>query len=326
MSKSLTIQESKALTQVALEDLIAKWLDYERKTNDASENTVKAYWRGLMSFVGWLVGGGLSSREVTPQTIESYKTDLKAKYSPQTVNLKLTAVRSFYRFMVTSGHIPYNPASEIKGVKRRESKSHKRQPLTNGEVLDVLDTCDTGTLSGLRDKTILVLFTRCALRTVEVHRANIGDLKTRGDRLTLDVKGKGDLTNEAGVYVLVPLDQEPLVRAWVSKRKALGSSKPIDPLFVSLSNRTRGQRLSLRPIRRMVKSRYEKAKVVGDAKTTHSLRHSAITNAIRHGATPLQVQSMARHKSFDTTLGYFHEVERIDNPAEDLIKYERREE
>lgn len=62
--------------------------------------------------------------------------------------------------------------------------------------------------------------------------------------------------------------------------------------------------------------------MVGNAKTTHSLRHSAITNAIRRGASPMQVQAMARHASFDTTLGYYHEVSRLDDPAEDLIHYE----
>jgi integrase len=61
--------------------------------------------------------------------------------------------------------------------------------------------------------------------------------------------------------------------------------------------------------------------VVNNGKTTHSLRHSAITSAIRNGATPLQVQSMARHKSFDTTMNYYHEVGRTANPAEDLINY-----
>ena len=72
----------------------------------------------------------------------------------------------------------------------------------------------------------------------------------------------------------------------------------------------------------MVKSRYHQAGVVGNRKTTHSLRHSAITNAIRHGATPMQVQAMARHSSFDTTLGYFHAEARTANPAEDFIVYE----
>jgi site-specific recombinase XerD len=61
--------------------------------------------------------------------------------------------------------------------------------------------------------------------------------------------------------------------------------------------------------------------VVGETKSTHSLRHSAITNAIRNGADPKQVMQMARHKSFNTTLGYYHEVNRLNSPAEDLIDY-----
>ena len=96
-----------------------------------------------------------------------------------------------------------------------------------------------------------------------------------------------------------------------------------DALFISLSNRSRGQRLATRSIRAMVKARFKQADVVGNRKSTHSLRHSAITNAIRRGASPMQVQAMARHASFDTTLGYYHETARVDDPAEDLIHYEK---
>ena len=92
-------------------------------------------------------------------------------------------------------------------------------------------------------------------------------------------------------------------------------------LFLSLSNRSRGARLSTRAIRELVKERYKKAGIFSENKTTHSLRHSAITSAIRGGATLLQVQAMARHASSDTTLGYIHEVNRMENPAEDLIRY-----
>ena len=73
----------------------------------------------------------------------------------------------------------------------------------------------------------------------------------------------------------------------------------------------------------MVKARFREAGVAGDdrRKTAHSLRHGAITSAIRNGAAPLQVQAMAGHGSFDTTLGYYHEVERTTSPAEDLVDY-----
>jgi integrase len=75
----------------------------------------------------------------------------------------------------------------------------------------------------------------------------------------------------------------------------------------------------------MVKERFRLAGVVGDRKTTHSLRHGAITNAIRQalktGRSPLAVKGFARHQSMDTTLGYYHEVGRLDDPLEDIIDY-----
>jgi site-specific recombinase XerD len=185
----------------------------------------------------------------------------------------------------------------------------------------VLDVCKADqSLAGVRDRAMLTLMAYCGLRTVEVQRANIGNLKTQSDRMLLEVQGKG--RKEADEVVVIPVSQEHVIREWVSHRLAMGNDNPEAPLFVSLSNRSRGSRLSPRSIRHIVKERFAQAGVVGDAKTTHSLRHSAITNAIRHGAKPLQVQSMARHSSFDTTLGYYHEEARTSDPAEDYVRYE----
>jgi integrase/recombinase XerD len=124
---------------------------------------------------------------------------------------------------------------------------------------------------------------------------------------------------KADEVIIVPRSQQDTIRAWLAHRLEMDNHGDGDPLFVSLSNRSWGQRLATRSIRVMVKACYKVAGVVGNAKTTHSLRHSAIANASRRGASPMQVQAMARHASFDTTLGYSHETARLDNPAEDLI-------
>ena len=83
-----------------------------------------------------------------------------------------------------------------------------------------------------------------------------------------------------------------------------------------------GQRLSLRSIRRIVKQAYRLAGVRGEGKTSHSLRHTAITSAIRHGAPLPKVQSMARHANLNTTMIYYHEVDRVEDPAEGYVDYE----
>lgn len=315
-----------ALQLADLGALVDEWLSYEHTFNQAAPATVDTYHKGLQVFGTWLQENNAEGGAVTAGMVAAFRDDLRSPtwrraYSVPTVNIRMVAVRRFYAWMVITGRMPFSPAAIVKGLKRANSRTtHKRDALTNGEVLGVLDTCDTGTLAGVRDLAMLTLFAFCAVRTIELQRADIGDLRTRGDRLTLDVQGKGRV--EKDEYVIVPRDHEAPIRAWLTQRRAFAKHGKADPLFVSLSRRNRGERLSLRGIRGMVKGRYHEAGVVGAGKTTHSLRHSAITSAIRGGATPMQVQSMARHSSYDTTLGYYHEAGRLDNPAEDAIAYD----
>ena len=66
---------------------------------------------------------------------------------------------------------------------------------------------------------------------VKVNWANIGDLRTRGDRLSLDVQGKGDTEKED--YVVIPMSQEPVIREWLKHRLTFVDSSAGAPLFVS---------------------------------------------------------------------------------------------
>lgn len=316
----IKMNESRDLTPVIdFDSLVIEWLDYEQTFNEASDNTINTYRVSIAKYNKWLSDNSLTFDFVTPADIAQFKADLKAAYSVQTTNLRLTAVRSFYRFCVATNKAAYNPASEVKGAKRSKSKKHKRDALSVNEVKGVLSQPDITTLQGMRDKAILTLFAYCALRGIEIHRANIGDVKTREDRLTLDVQGKGD--SGKNDFVVIPLSQESFIREYLSARIQMSNNGQDAPLFPSFSNRNKGGRMSMQAIRAMVKNYFQQAGVVEPGKTTHSLRHSAITNAIRAGAEPLQVQKMARHQSFDTTLNYYHETNRIDNPAEDFISY-----
>lgn len=298
--------------------LLDEWLAHCRDADGALPKTITAYRKSMQVFTGWLRDTG-NAGMVTPSTVVQFKGRLAERYSPQTVNLRLSAVRSFYRWCVITERLPVSPAESVKGTKRPQAGQHKRDALTNGEVLAVLATCDLGTLRGVRDGAVLSLMAYCGLRAVEVHRANIGNLRTQGDRLVLDVQGKG--RTEADEIAIIPRHQEGTIRGWLAHRLTFAEHGNVAALFVSLSNRSRGERITTRGIRAMVKGRYLTAGVVGNRKSTHSLRHSAITSAIRHGGTPMAVQALARHSSYDTTLGYFHQEARTANPAEDFIDY-----
>jgi len=249
----------------------------------------------------------------------SYRGWLAERFSLQTTNMRLVAVRSFYRWQVITEQISVSPASQIKGLKQSPTVHHKRELLSD-EVLAVLDTCNSNSVKGIRDRAIISLMAYCALRTIEVHRANLGNLVNDRNHLVLWVHGKGRLS--ADEVVVIPPHQEHAIREWLKVRKVLvGDNDDSAPLFISLSRRNEGQRLQTRPIRGMVSARFDEAGIIGSRKSTHSLRHSAITSAIRHGADPMAVMSMARHRSFNTTLKYFHAESRMQDPAECYISY-----
>lgn len=91
-------------------------------------------------------------------------------------------------------------------------------------------------------------------------------------------------------------------------------------LFLSLSNRSPNMRLSTCSIRATIKSAMLRAGINSKRKTTHSLRHTAITKVVEE-ADPMKAREMARHENLETTMIYTHEVGRISDPGEDYIDY-----
>ena len=310
--KAITKADNKA---IVTRDFVNQWLQHEAMRGQ-SDRTLETYRRGFDRFGQWLVENEITNPAAAD--IAQFKADLSGRYAVQSVNVTLSSVKSFYRYLVTIGATSNNPAADVPGVKRSKSRRHKRSALTAAEVRAVLDKPNLSSIGGIRDLAIIVLMAYCGLRTCEVNRLNLDDLGTEADRMVLYVQGKGH--TEADATAVIPRDQERTIRAWIVERRRLGERSKA--LFVSLSPRTKGGRLSTRSIRAIVTGYYKKAGVTNGNKTTHSLRHTAITQVIRKGATLMQAQALARHENPNTTTGYIHEVNRIENPPEDLIHYE----
>lgn len=316
----LTVIQPKELAPSSdLTELLNTWqeaLNLRVAAGELAENTVTSYRRGADKFLDWCAANGIDN--LTPDTFRSWKSDLLDKnYRPATVNTWLSGVKALFSWAVEYQRLPYNPTENVKSATRKgKSKKHVRESLTDDEVRRVLALPDPTTDAGARDLAILSIMAHTAVRQVEIHRADLADLRTEKGKIILDVTGKGHAEADEFVVLANPKAEEAL-HAWLSVR----GNKP-GALFTSLSDRSHGERLSLRALRGIVKSYFKLAGVVGN-KTTHSLRHTAITKAILKGAPPQKAQSMARHKSLDTTMIYYHEVDRLENPAEAFIDYEK---
>jgi integrase/recombinase XerD len=291
-----------------------KVLDLQIRAGEVSKTTGYTYLRGMSKFYEWLLSNQVD--QVTPETITLWKADMLEGSKPGSVNTWLAGVKRFFEWAAGAGLLDANPAAGVKNVTRRgTTKRHERQALTDREIMRVLSQPDRSTDQGKRDYAILALMAYCALREVEIHRADLADLSTVGNYQVLQVQGKGS-TEKDDVAVIAALQAQDALDDWLMVR----GRKP-GALFVSLSDRSAGSRMSTRAIRDLVKY-LRAAGVVDPRKTLHSLRHSAATNAIRHGAPLQKVQSLLRHASIDTTMIYFHETDRLDNPGEQFINYQ----
>lgn len=291
-----------------ISERFAQWLDGIEATDDTRDT----YEHAITLFLVW----ANDLKLITPEVFREWRNSLIG--APTTINLYLSVIRSFYGWCADQGYIDLSPLAGIKGLKRPGANmTYQRDGLTADEVRKVMSMCGDSQI-GIRDCAIIVLMAYAGLRTIEVYRADMVDLRTRGDRRILWVHGKGH-TSKDDFVVISSIANEYLNR-WLANRP---KEKASSSLFISLSNRSFGDRLSRSAIRRLVKHYFELANIVDDRKTTHSLRHSAITFAIRGGATPIQAQKFARHIDPKTTMKYYHELDRTEAPAEDLISYEK---
>jgi integrase/recombinase XerC len=201
----------------------------------------------------------------------------------------------------------------IKGAKI--DKEHKKDYLTGAQVKNVLSCVDCGATQGLRDYAIIVLMITGGLRTVEVTRANIGDIHNIGESTVLFIQGKGKI--EKNDYVKLPDAVEKAIRAYLSSRK--DDKSDTSPLFVSGSNNNNGKRLSSRSVSGIVKEYLIKAGYDTPRLTAHSMRHTAVTLSLLAGKDITEVQQFARHESINTTMIYNHALDKEKNGCSEAI-------
>lgn len=277
---------------------------------DASQNTVETYRRDIRQLLSYLSSKGINKPQ--RDDIISFRDELKATgHKPSTVQNYITAARLFFTWLEQEGLYP-NIAEHIKGAKL--DKEHKKDYLTSGQVKVVLNTVDRSTEKGLRDYAILALCVTGGLRTIEVARANIEDIRTVGDNTVLFLQGKG--REERAEYVKLSAPVEAAIRAYLKER---GETDGSAPLFASTSNNNNGQRMTTRAISGILKGSMQEAGYNSDRLTAHSFRHTAVTLALLQGESLEEVQQFARHRNIQTTLIYSHALEKAKNHCSEAV-------
>lgn len=221
------------------------------------------------------------------------------------------AVKLFFQWTEQEGLYP-DIAKHIKGAKL--DRDHKKDYLTPKQVSKLLASIDREGREVLRDYAIIALMVTSGLRTVEVMRANIEDIRTVADFTALYIQGKGH--EEKNTYVKLVEPVEDAIRVYLDRR---GEEEPDAPLFASESDRNIGERMTTRSISRIVKNALRAAGFNSDRLTAHSLRHTTATLNLLNGGTVEETQQLLRHTNINTTMIYSHALERAKNNSEERV-------
>ena len=231
----------------------------------------------LRAFLGHLAGQGRARR---------------------TIARKLSAVRSFYRFLHREELVEANPARAIRSPKLER---HLPAWLSRGDLDRLFQAAEAraaeNTFMGTRDLAILETFYATGMRLSELHQLDMADLDLVADQVRIRGKGRKERIVPLGRAAVTALRRYELRRAEVVARTN-GDRRAV---FLSLN----GRRLSRRAIQLIVRRLLDQACDDGDL-TTHSLRHSFATHLLDAGADLLAVKELLGHASLSTTRIYTH--------------------
>ncbi len=269
-------------------------LTYER---NVSTNTVDAYRDDLESFVAFLCNDYLTMardqidlRRVDHLAVRSYLAHLaRRSLRRSSIARHLSALRSFFKYLMREGVVPANPARSIATPK---GEKHLPSVLQTSDVTLLLEQPDLATPLGLRDRAWLELLYGSGLRIGELVGIDVNDVELRA-RL-VKVRGKGAKER------IVPFGSkaEESVRGWMAARE-------VPPEQHALFTNYRGERITARSVRRLFE-RYVRGAALRAGVSPHTLRHSFATHLLNAGADLRGIQELLGHASLSTTQKYTH--------------------
>jgi len=269
--------------------LVDSYLESLKVERNFSPHTISNYGIDLSQFLHFLKNRAILLSDFDRLKAREYLYELeKQKFSRRSLARKISATRSFFRWLLREGKTGSNPFNMIS-----TPKLVKRLPnfLYEEEIQSLLKLPEGSITQGARDKALLEVLYASGIRVSEAVQLNLSDVDL--DEGEIRVLGKGSkerisLIGSRAIYA---------IRGYLKFREKNQNRA----LFQNL----RGGRLTSRSVERIIKKYAKKAGI--DRKITpHTLRHSFATHLLSHGADLRIVQELMGHTSLTTTQVYTH--------------------
>ncbi len=276
-------------------------------------NTRMAYWRAVCHFCRWCEQRHIELTQLNPVLVAKYMQELGQVVSPPTVKQHLAAVRMLFDYLVIGHILMVNPAAAVRGPKY-VTKTGKTPVLTAQETRQLLDSIETLTPVGLRDRALISVMVFSFARVSAVIGMNVDDYFQKGKRWWFRLHEKGGKYHEVPAHHKAEeaLDAYLLLTGITTAKKT--------PLFRSF-NRCRqltARRIQRNDVWQMIRRRARQAGL-NCAIGCHTFRATGITTYLENGGTIEGAQQIAAHESPRTTKLYdrtkdeitLEEVERV---------------
>ena len=291
--------------------LVDAYLEHLRVGRNDSPHTLRAYRGDLEDYLRWARRAGVDALHPDYRQLRRYLAELDAaRYEHTTVGRRLSALRSFFDWLVAEGVLEDNPAALLQSPKRSKRLPGVVHPEEMERLLSVYGPQDAEgrareqTPLDLRNQALLELLYASGARISEACGLGLHDLDLAQGQVRLF--GKGAKERIVPVY---PAAVEALRRYLDAGRAALLSPKADaqDAVFLS----ARGRPLSPDAARGVFKRAVRAAGLPEDL-SPHAMRHSFATDLLEGGADLRSVQELLGHSSLSTTQIYTHlSVERL---------------
>ena len=278
---------------------------------NVSLKTLEAYKKNIGYFVKWIkeTNAIINSSE----DVLRYKLHLQdRRLSSSTINAYMTSIRKLFKYLESKG-ISNDLTKDIKneGI----SEGYKKKPLTPEELFLLKQSLSGTDLLSRRDLLLIALGVANGLRTIEMTRLTVGDLQEELNHNVLMIEGKGSKNGEK-VSVILQDSTYEMIKQFIALQGLEGEKESF--IFTSLSN-FKGKKgykpLTTSAVRYAIKKRFNEVGINDVMKTSHSLRHTHAHKLLDVGASPLEIQTSLRHKSFSSTEIYIKSRNKHKDPA-----------
>lgn len=274
---------------------LRKYRIYIKLERGLSDNTVEAYMRDAGQFAGFVEEAfGVGPTDVTQRMVEDFMALLYDKHvEKSTQGRLLSGINSFYRYLLLTDTMEKSPTEFIDHPKA----GHALPDTLSLEEIDlIIDSIDTASPQGHRNRAILETLYSCGLRVSELITLRLSDMFP--EEGFIRVCGKGSKQR------LVPVSGQWKIRMnlWLEERRSMDvDEKSAEVVFLN----RRGKKLSRVMVFNIIKAAVEAAGIDKNV-SPHTFRHSFATHLLQGGASIRQVQELLGHESITTTEIYTH--------------------